>query len=116
MKKIVRALIFMIFLTPALAQASTGLQADEPFFRIIAFNSNPTIKIFPNPASEYIELTENDKVSKLLVFNLVGKEIKRFEAANGQRYNISDLPKGLYLVQLVDKGGQTIVTQRVSKR
>lgn len=116
MKKIVRTLIFMIFVAPVLTQANTIPLTDEPFTSIFALNGNPTIKIFPNPASDYIELTDNEKVSRIVVFNLVGKEMKRFDAVNGQRYNISELPKGLYLVQLVDKTGQTIVTQRVSKR
>lgn len=116
MKKIVPILLFIAILIPVFAFANTALKTEEFSIQLVAVNGNPTIKIFPNPASDYIELTDNDKVAKIVVFNLVGKEMKRFDTENGQRYNISELPKGMYLVQLLDKGGQTIVTQRVSKR
>ena len=111
MKKIVQIFLFILLMLPVSAQ----LRAVNNRFPV-GGGDNPTIKIFPNPASDYIELTQNDKVSKVVVFNLVGKEMRRFDAGDGQRHNISDLPKGLYLVQLLDKAGQTIVTQRVSKR
>jgi len=115
MKKIVPFLFFIVTIFPLAAQ----LQAiNEPLAMAKSKKAGdvPTIKIFPNPATEYIELTENDKVAKVVVFNLVGKELKRFDAGNGQRYSIGDLPKGLYLVQLLDKNSKTLVTQRVSKR
>lgn len=115
MKKIVHILFLILFILPVTAQVRF---ANDRYALASATNGgdNPTIKIFPNPATEYIELSQNDKVARIIVFNLVGKELKRFEATDGQRYNISELPKGLYLVQLLDKNDQTIVTQRVSKR
>lgn len=115
MKKIVHILFLVLLLLPAAAQvrfATDRYALTKPSDG----GENPTIKIFPNPATDYIELSQNDKVARIVVFNLVGKELKRFEANDGQRYNISELPKGLYLVQLLDKNDQTIVTQRVSKR
>ncbi|HMN89598.1 MAG TPA: T9SS type A sorting domain-containing protein [Saprospiraceae bacterium] len=104
MKKIVLFALFIAFVIPVTAQvASIG-------------NETTNIKVFPNPATDYIELSDNDKVTQVLIFNLVGKEMKRFDAAAGQKYYISELPRGLYLVQLIDRSGQPITTQRVSKR
>lgn len=116
MKNILHTAFFIAFFVPVVAKANFTPRTDEPSFVLLQFTGNPTIKIFPNPASDYIELTDNEKIGKIVVFNLVGKEMKRFDASNGQRYNISELPKGMYLVQLLDKSGQTVVTQRVSKR
>lgn len=115
MKKIVYITLLIFMILPVAAQVRFANDAYASA-KALREGDNPTIKIFPNPATDYIELSQNDKVSKVIVFNLVGKEMKRFDAGEGQRYNVSDLPKGLYLVQLVDKSGQTIITQRVSKR
>jgi hypothetical protein len=115
MKKIAHLVLLICTILPVSGQLR-AVNDRFPTAKATGGGDNPTIKIFPNPATDYIELSQNDKVAKVVVFNLVGKELKRFDAADGQRYNISELPKGLYLVQLLDKGGQTIVTQRVSKR
>ncbi len=117
MKKIVHIILLISTMLPMSAQVRFA--TDRYALAATKTNGggdNPTIKIFPNPATDYFELSQSEKVSQVVVFNLVGKELKRFDANDGQRYNISDLPKGLYLVQLVDRSGQTIVTQRVSKR
>lgn len=114
MKKIVQLALLIFMILPVAAQVR--FVNDASYAAAKAGGDNPTIKIFPNPAIDYIELSQNDKVSQVVVFNLVGKEMRRFDAGDGTRYNVSELPKGLYLVQLVDRTGQTIVTQRVSKR
>lgn len=113
MKKIVQLALLIFMILPVAAQVRFHT---DTYLSAKTGGDNPTIKIFPNPATDYIELSQNDKVSQVVVFNLVGKEMRRFDAGDGTRYNVSDLPKGLYLVQLVDRTGQTIVTQRVSKR
>jgi len=114
MKKIVHILLLILLILPVTAQVRFA--SDTHAVAKTTGGENPAIKIFPNPATDYFEVSQSEKVAKIVVFNLVGKELKRFDAVEGQRYNISELPKGLYLVQLLDKGGQTIVTQRVSKR
>ncbi len=84
-------------------------------------NSNATasleLKVFPNPATNYIGINGDvTSVKTLKVFNLVGKEMKKFEVSEGSNYYIGDLAKGMYLVQITDKRGKNITTQRVSKR
>ena len=75
------------------------------------------LKVFPNPATNYIGIDGNiDGASKLLVYSLVGKELKNYKVSEGANYFVGDLPKGLYLIQITDKRGKAITTQRVSKR
>lgn len=120
MKKIIPLLFFIALITPSLLQ---GVANHTPKIAVgVSSIYNlpglevPNIKVYPNPATEYIELSENSKVSKIVIFNLVGREMKRFDAYNGQKYYVGDLDRGLYLVQLLDKNNQTVTTQRVSKR
>lgn len=115
MKKIVLSALFILLIIPMFAQVAT-IGNDYNFYKKPKGGDTPTVKIFPNPVVDYFEVSDDDRVVKLVVFNLAGKEMKRFDAAAGQKYYISDLPKGLYLVQLLNKDSQTIVTQRVSKR
>lgn len=75
------------------------------------------IQVFPNPATNYFGITETKGVQKIYVFNLVGKRLKQFfDIARDKHYFIGDLPRGMYLVQMVDANNQVIVTRRVSKR
>lgn len=117
MKKILPLFLFVAFLIPVVMQGGASFVSDADQVQITMQSTDtPNIKIYPNPATDYIELSENSKVTRIVVFNLVGREMKRFNAFNGQKYYVGDLDRGLYLVQLLDKENQTITTQRVSKR
>ncbi|MEN0002549.1 MAG: T9SS type A sorting domain-containing protein [Bacteroidota bacterium] len=74
------------------------------------------IEVFPNPAVDQIKVKNAAKVSKLILFNVVGREMKRFNVSEGKSYSIRDLPNGMYLVQILDKQEKIITTQRLTKR
>ena len=76
----------------------------------------PRIKAFPNPAQNYIELTSNNVVDELSIYNIVGRKVRTYKAQNGKKYDIADLPDGLYLVSLLDNKSGIIKTIRLSKR
>lgn len=78
--------------------------------------SNKSLKIFPNPASTFIQLKSMTGVNAIIIYNLVGRRIKKFIAEKGKAYPIEDLPKGMYLIQLVDSEEKIVTTQRMSKR
>ena len=71
-------------------------------------DADPKITIFPNPASHYISINNGDNVKKVVIYNLVGRQVKSFEAIEGSKYNIMDLNKGMYLVQLLDSNSKII--------
>ena len=75
------------------------------------------LSVFPNPATEYITVNDaGESIEQVAIFNLVGKKVKEFEFVRGESYPVSDLPKGIYLVQLLDRNKRTIKTQKVEKR
>ncbi len=76
----------------------------------------PRVSVFPNPTSQYFSISETKGVSKLGVFNLVGKEMRSFQALEGEKYNIGDLPNGMYLIQLFDNDKKVVSTLRLQKR
>lgn len=73
------------------------------------------ISIFPNPAINYIQLSDAKDVSKIVVINVMGREVKNFEIEKNGKYYIQDLRRGMYLVQIYDHQNKVITTQRLNK-
>jgi hypothetical protein len=73
------------------------------------------LKVFPNPTTGIFQLSDNELTRKVVVFNLVGRPMQTFEYAPGDRYNISQLPRGTYLIQLQDGHGHPLVTKVINK-
>lgn len=75
------------------------------------------LSVYPNPATDYISIDDNnDQIVQVAIYNLVGKKVKEFEYVRGEHYYVADLPKGMYLVQLIDRNQHVIKTQKVDKR
>lgn len=74
------------------------------------------LQVFPNPAVDYIQVSTNQAVERVAVFNLAGREIKAFTYRAEDKYYVGDLPKGMYLVQLVGAHNSRIATRRISLR
>ncbi len=96
---------FILLLSP-LAEASHPA-LDNPDIR-------PTV--FPNPATDFISLSNEDAVQQLVIYHFGGRQVLSFDAAKGQRYDISSLPAGMYLVQFLNPENRIIHTQRLQKR
>lgn len=80
-------------------------------------SARPELSVYPNPATEYFSVNDNsDLVGQVLVFNLVGKQVKAYDFVKGERYSLLDLPKGYYLVQLLDRNHKVLTTQKLDKR
>jgi hypothetical protein len=74
------------------------------------------VKVFPNPARDYFELTPNQMVDKITLYNSIGQRVKTFVAERGVKYDVTSIPNGLYLVELMDEKGKTLKTVRLLKR
>lgn len=110
-------LLFLFFFAFSLSVAwSQTSFSDRLSIKPASSKEKVDLQIFPNPATDYISVTKNDVVKKVMIFNLVGRQMKDFEAIDGEKYYVGDLPRGMYLVQLLDANDQAITTQRVNKR
>lgn len=75
------------------------------------------LKVYPNPAVDYISLTEAKGVSEVIVFNLVGRAMKNFNVSYASdQFYVGDLPKGMYLVQIKGNRDKVLTTQRLHKQ
>ncbi len=75
-----------------------------------------SLRAFPNPSIGYFSITENPLVKKVVVYNLLGRQVRSFEQMNGRVHNITDVPDGLYLVSMLDANGETLKTVRMTKQ
>jgi hypothetical protein len=74
------------------------------------------IKIFPNPAEDYFTIKNDAGVTKVGIYNIVGKEIDTYKHVIGNTYNVSNYVRGLYIVRLIDNRGKTLKSIRLNKR
>jgi Secretion system C-terminal sorting domain len=72
--------------------------------------------IYPNPATEFIAVNDEENVRHVTIINMVGRKVKSFEVEKGRHYEITDLPNGLYVVQLVGKNNKVLAIQRLTKK
>lgn len=82
-------------------------------------NSNPKniLGFYPNPAIDYIQIQDDQEtVGQVFIFNMTGRKVKEFVYTKGEKCYVADLPKGMYLLQMLDKNQRIISTQKMDKR
>jgi CBS domain containing-hemolysin-like protein len=82
------------------------------------FENNNIVSIYPNPASNYINLNINDaKVSNINVLNIIGKKIDiNANTPNPINVPLDNIAKGIYLLQFTDNNGKLMGVRRVTKQ
>jgi hypothetical protein len=81
-----------------------------------AEQASASVSVFPNPAIEFITVNNEEVVKNIYVYNLAGRKMRTFEVEKGERYEIGDLPNGLYVVQLIGRNSKVLTTQRLTKK
>lgn len=67
------------------------------------------ITIYPNPASTEFRIS-SDEVNDVRIFNLRGQQVKRYETFSSS-YDISELPSGVYIVEI--EANNAITSQKL---
>jgi hypothetical protein len=79
-------------------------------------NNGSNVRIYPNPATDYFMLMDNnDAVDRVVIYNIIGRQVRSFRAIEGMKYTVNDLPEGIYIIRLLNGGGNTIKTVRLNK-
>ena len=75
-----------------------------------------SIQLFPNPSTDYFQLNRIDNIDHLVLYNVLGRKIREYDADNGARYRLNGLPDGIYLLALVNDRKGVVRTLRIQKR
>ncbi len=82
------------------ATDSNGNVADEVIRTVIVNNPNPTLEIFPNPATDYIRILNFENLKGLEIYDMTGKRIHYFSQGQLQEYvKVDHLQEGIYLLK-----------------
>ncbi len=79
------------------------------------------IKVYPNPAEEFIYLDKKLKEKEefdLYIVNSLGQvyfEEKKINSLNMKRIDVGNYPKGIYFIQIILENGKSIITKKIIK-
>lgn len=75
---------------------SVTLDATASLEDLQKFNFNA----YPNPATDYINLSASKNIDKIEIYNVVGQQVEsRVLNSNNNRVNVSNLSKGIYIMK-----------------
>lgn len=117
MKQILQTVLFSLTLLVAVnitAMANNGGDDDKVTVHHQTFDDD--IRVYPNPAIDYIMITDNESITKVWVYNILGKRVKAYDVESlGMKYDIRDLPRGMYIVRLINNRDELVLTRRINK-
>jgi hypothetical protein len=75
------------------------------------------IDVFPNPATHFISISDATGVTKIILYNMVGGRVREFsDITSDARYSLENLPRGMYLVQIVGTNNVNLAVKRLYKQ
>ncbi|MCH2045396.1 MAG: T9SS type A sorting domain-containing protein [Saprospiraceae bacterium] len=76
-----------------------------------------TTQVYPNPAIEYIMLnTDHQNIKYIEIYNIIGRKVLSYNVNHDrEKYDVSTLPRGLYMVRLLDANKNVIDIPRFNK-
>ncbi|MBA3649449.1 MAG: T9SS type A sorting domain-containing protein [Chitinophagales bacterium] len=77
---------------------------------------NQTLDFYPNPATDQLHIeTPNIHNATVTILNLLGQVVLQQEFSDNGLFDISNLPKGMYLVNIMDGIGKVLKKGKVVK-
>jgi hypothetical protein len=89
--------------TPAYFCIDDVQLAEDITSNTIDINDSPTINIFPNPTTDYIQISGlYGNSNQLNIYNTQGQKVGSGVIPSGKKYNVSGLETGIYLMTISD--------------
>jgi len=76
-------------------------------------NTNNTISLYPNPAQEVLNISSSNSITKIEVYDLLGKKVA--SNSNASDVNVAALGKGAYIVKVVQENGSVVAKQFIKE-
>lgn len=73
------------------------------------------ISAYPSPTTDFFQLTENEVVDQISVYNAIGQLIKSYNYVDGTQYDLSSEANGMYFLQLENEEGENLKVLRIVK-
>jgi hypothetical protein len=72
------------------------------------------IKVYPNPTNEWVSIQAPEPL-QAVISSIEGKVLATYPTVNAP-ISLKQFPAGLYFLQLMDKGGSLIRTEKIIKQ
>ena len=59
------------------------------------------ISIYPNPANEFVQISTNETITGVEVYNLIGKKVISSSKLTNNKIDVSNLSKGVYVLKVM---------------
>jgi hypothetical protein len=93
---------------------TSGVFDSEPVLGINDLEfANNTIAFYPNPAQEVLNVSSANSITKIEVYDLLGKKVASNN--NAKNVNVAALGKGVYIVKVAQENG-SVVAKRFIKQ
>jgi len=82
------------------------LVSKADYLSVVENNNTTTLMVYPNPANNYltIEMDSDNNKASIEVYSISGQLVKTWIARTDKRYDVSDLPKGVYTLKVSGNG------------
>lgn len=74
------------------------------------------LNVYPNPVRSSINISDDSIVDEVIIYNLLGKPVKRFDMYMDNSLDLSDLRDGVYLVGMYNEEQGLLKTSRILKK
>ncbi|MCX6171230.1 MAG: T9SS type A sorting domain-containing protein [Flavobacterium sp.] len=75
--------------------------------------ANNTISLYPNPAQEVLNVSSAHSITKIEVYDLLGKKVASNK--NAKNVNVATLGKGAYIVKVLQENGSLVAKQFIKE-
>ena len=80
-------------------------------------NLDGKLSVFPNPATSELTVSSISNINNVTVSNVIGQKVLSINGINADNYtlNVAGLTKGVYLINIENTDGTSVVTKFVKK-
>ncbi|MBQ5424327.1 MAG: T9SS type A sorting domain-containing protein, partial [Bacteroidales bacterium] len=74
------------------------------------------IALFPNPATDILNITSSETISEIEIVNTLGQVVKRIEVNSDNAVcNVEELPNGFYVVRIYNEDTKSFCQKKFAK-
>ena len=108
--------ILTMFLFLAYSSAAIGQNDAAKDVRSHLRVNKTEVKLYPNPATNRFSISiPGSQVKYITINNIIGKKIRRVAVDPNNKYDVSDLQRGIYIIRIFDHSDNLIKALRLSK-
>ena len=74
-------------------------------YGMIEIKTHNDITIYPNPSSNYIFIESKNTIESIKIISIMGQVIKKVVGISNKKISLENLPKGVYIVKILDEKG-----------